>query len=256
MKRNASMNKRLGALALTVAAALMMGGAGATNELPDVPADIVDVDRTIDHATKKLGSIQRWDPPAPDLCDDEGDTWERVYEVTPAKDATVLVTPEIKTGPLWAMKDLDSFFFKSGILLGGDLFYHAEIWKCEDYNYADEVRYLGYKSGYDGSGNLWRYGDAHYESDVECYYAVILDVGQVPCELWATTPPTYTEPDSAWFSVGSKTFSGAGEWEPVTSGLVDIAWDGNFDSVYLEESGTSLVIHADLIGLDQGPPVA
>lgn len=229
--------KRFAVFSLAVAVIAVPVPSAATLDVKDL--DVVDV----------IGRLLALDPPAPDLCDDRGDTWEKVYEIQPTKDALVIVTPR---SPL-SLVETNGISVQTGsntLVMEGSISYHAEIWKCSDYDWFNEVRYLGYKTGYGGSGDQWSYGDAHYEADVECYESAVADGGQLVCETWAKTPPTYVDL-AATLTVADQDVAGTSEWEPVpSSAIMDLAWDGNFDGC-LHAPFVCVPVHADLLALDQ-----
>lgn len=168
------------------------------------------------------------DPPAPDLCDDWDDDWDLVYSTDPRKDAYMV--PSTTVAP-----------FSTAIIYTGEMTYHAEVWKCQDRDFANEVEYFGFKTGYGGGTGAsdpgdWAYRDIHHEDWVECFYAPFVDFGQVLCEAWADKPPEYTDYEAyltIYGLVGADVYAyGAGHWDSATGGaggLLDVVWQGEFD---------------------------
>lgn len=190
-------------------------------------------------------------PPAPDLCKGPDNEWKMVYDVTPDRDALAyfVITLEPEGG------------IGSGPILNGPIFgtlrYHAEVWKCSDKDLINEFKYWGYKTGYSGGSalagqaSLWYYSDAHAENEVQCYYAPELDLGQVACEHWATTPPTYTTAEGYFTAAGQSllTYQGTASWDATPPGALSVLWVGDFNGFSSLPQGAKVHVYAKMIGL-------
>jgi hypothetical protein len=163
------------------------------------------------------------EPPTPDLCDGDGDTWEKVYEIFPNKDALLLVTAA-------GVQDAGGPAAVHPEVLGGTLNYHAEVWLCQDEDNLNEYLYYGYKSGYYGGGLGWGYSDPWEETEVRCYYAPGVDAGYVPCKAWADQAPVYLAAGTLTIGISggpSMTFWGPATWDAVPNTL-SLLWVGDY----------------------------